>query len=397
MRVGRICYYRTSMTMIKIVLFGLILIPVSVFALDPNVSNVRFSQREGTNLVDIYYDLSDPEAGKEFNVSLSLSADGGKSFKIIPKVISGDCGDKISPGKNKHIIWDAGAEFDSLVGNVFVFKISATRVGAYTQPTPTKSGLTYLGKNSSGYEEYRHEKTGAILIKIPAGIFTMGSNDGDNDEKPVHDVYLDEYYIGKYEVTNAQYKKFCDATGRSYPVDPDFTGMPNYFTNYPDYPVVNVSWNDAKAYCDWADLRLPTEAEWEKAARGTDGRTYPWGSKEPDAGGFYRANYYIGEKGKSDGFQYTSPVGSYECGKSPYGCYDMTGNVWEWCSDWYDENYYIVSANNNPQGPVSGARRVFRGGSWLCKAYDLRCADRVCGDPTDEWHYDVGFRLACSP
>ncbi|MEO0166889.1 MAG: formylglycine-generating enzyme family protein [candidate division WOR-3 bacterium] len=364
------------------------------------IENVRFSQREGSNLVDIYYDLSDTEGGREFSVSLTLSSDGGRSFSILPQTLSGDYGSKISPGKNKHIIWDAGADFDSLVGDNFVFKVIARRVGGVEAPSPVPSrpGLTYLGKNSKGYEEYRHEKTGIILIKIPAGTFTMGSNDGDDDEKPVHTVYLDEYYIGKYEVTNAQYKKFCDATGRSYPPDPDFTAMPNYFTNFPDYPVVNVSWEDAKAFCDWAGLRLPTEAEWEKAARGTDGRKYPWGNEKPGSGGFARCNYADKktdypwrDKSVNDGYQFTSPVGTYERGVSPYGCYDMAGNVWEWCSDWYDENYYGRSAINNPQGPSSGEFRVVRGGAWCYGARDMRCANRNSYLPA--WSYcDIGFR-----
>ena len=256
----------------KVAMVALLLsFPILSHSAPFEVTNVKFSQREGTNLVDIYYDLSDTEGGNEFTVSLSLSADGGRTFTIIPKTLSGDYGSKISPGKNKHIIWDAEADFDSLVGDNFVFKVTATKAGACVPPA--KTGLTYLGKNSQGYGEYRHNKTGIILIKIPAGTFTMGSELGD--EKPVHKVYLDEYYIGKYEVTNAQYKKFCDATGRSYPPDPRFTGMPNYFTNYPDYPVVKVTWYDAKAFCDWAGLRLPTEAEWEKASRGTDGPKYP--------------------------------------------------------------------------------------------------------------------------
>ncbi len=282
---------------------------------------------------------------------------------------------------------------------------SSSGVGTSVPSSPgvgVSTPLTYLGKNSSGYDEYRHEKTGIILIKIPAGTFTMGSNEYD-DEKPVHTVYLDEYYIGKYEVTNAQYKKFCDAAGRSYPPDPDFTAMPNYFTNYPDYPVVNVSWNDAKAYCDWAGLRLPTEAEWEKAARGTDGRKYPWGNVEPGAGGFVRCNYADkntdyswSDKSVNDGYQWTAPVGSYERGKSPYGCYDMAGNVWEWCADWYDESYYSRSANNNPKGPSSGEYRVLRGGSGDSGAWGIRCADRIWYSPANRLG-NYGFRVGSSP
>ncbi|TES92597.1 MAG: formylglycine-generating enzyme family protein [Candidatus Cloacimonadota bacterium] len=264
------------------------------------------------------------------------------------------------------------------------------------KPKPkTKPKLTYLHTNEKGYKEYRNGKDGSILIKIPAGEFTMGSNDGDDDEKPVHTVYLDEYYICKYEVTNSQYNKFCDATGRNYPDDPKFEGMSDYFTNYPDYPVVKVSWNDAVAYCRWAGLRLPTEAEWEKAARGTDSRKYPWGNSKPDAGGTYRANYDPGED-EVDGYKYTSPFGSFPDGISPYGCYDMAGNVWEWCSDWYGEHYYRDSPERNPEGPSSGKYRVIRGVSLCCKTMGLRCVTRDWFTPAHGWGYS-GFRVSLSP
>ena len=214
----------------------------------------------------------------------------------------------------------------------------------------------------------------------------MGSNDGDSNERPVHTVYLDGYYISKYEITNAQYKKFCDETGRGYPKDPGYSGMSNYFTNYPNYPVVNVNWNDAKAYCDWAGLKLPTEAQWEKGARGTDARKYPWGNDEP---GTDRANY----SGRSDGYKYTSPIGYYPKGQSPYGLMDMAGNVWEWCNDWYDANYYSGSPSSNPRGPSSGTNKVLRGGSWNNIGNYIRCADRSGINPSSIYN-DGGFRPA---
>jgi len=250
-------------------------------------------------------------------------------------------------------------------------------------------GLTYLSTNAQGYKEYRNEKDGSVLIEIPAGSFTMGSNDGGSDEKPVHTVSLNKYYIGKYEVTNAQYKKFCDATGHaqpSQPSDPGFSGLSNYFTNYPNYPVVNVSWNDAKAYCDWAGLRLPTEAEWEKAARGTDGRKYLWGNT------WDAAKCNSSERG--DSYEYTSPVGSFPSGVSPYGCYDMAGNVWEWCNDWYGENYYANSPSSNPAGPASGDDRVLRGGGWNDDAGRCRSANRGSNFPEIPDVFYFGFRVA---
>jgi len=259
------------------------------------------------------------------------------------------------------------------------------------------AGAVFLSTNAKGYEEYLWLKDSSVMLKIPAGTFTMGSDDGDNDEKPVHQVHLGEYYIDKYEVTNRQYKRFCDATRRSSPEDPSyFTSMTGYFRNYPDYPVVNVSWDDAAAYCTWAGKRLPTEAEWEKAARGSDSRKYPWGNDEPDAGGFYRANWGEGTDRnvwKRDGYEYTSPVGSYERGASPYGCMDMAGNVWEWCADWYDAGYYGRSPGSNPTGPSSGSSRVYRGGSWYYNAGSLRCAFRTGCVPSLRRYY-LGFRCS---
>ncbi len=265
-----------------------------------------------------------------------------------------------------------------------------------------KAVLTYLKTNDLGYREFRNEKDWSEFIEIPGGSFTVGSNDGTGDEKPGHAVYLDTYYIGKYEVTNRQYKNFCNATGRSYPDDADFEGMSNYFTNYPDYPVVCVSWDDANAYCGWAGVRLPTEAEWEKAARGTDGRKFPWGNDEPGDGGFVRSNYADknsdvswSDKNIDDGYEGAAPVGNYREGRSPYGCYDMAGNVWEWCSDWYDENYYRRSPERNPRNLSAGVNRVFRGGSWFNDVGDLRCAHRDGTTPSSRYN-NLGFRVASS-
>ncbi len=271
-------------------------------------------------------------------------------------------------------------------------KPKAPRAESSQPQAPAGTQYVSRGRNAQGYDEILWLKDSSVMIRIPAGVFTMGSDDGGSGEKPVHQVYLDEYYIDKYEVTNRQYKKFCDATGRSYPPDPDFLAMANYITNYPSYPVVNVSWEDAKAYCNWAGKRLPTEAEWEKAARGTDARKYPWGNSEPNAGGIYRANYDPGSY-TEDGYARTAPVGSFERGASHYGCLDMAGNVWEWCNDWYDENHYNASPRNNPQGPLSGSYRVLRGGSWGIDARYLRCAYRFRLDPSYRNYY-LGFRCS---
>ncbi len=195
-------------------------------------------------------------------------------------------------------------------------------------------------------------KDSAEIIYIPAGDFLMGSTDADKDandnEKPQRKVYLDAYYIYKTEVTVAQYRKFCAATVRKMPNAPAWGWKENH-------PVVNVSWNDAKAYADWAGVVLPTEAQWEKAARGTDGRIYPWGN---DWDKKKCANYANSGEG-------TQPIGGFPMGASPYGVLDMAGNAWEWCGDRYGETYYKTALAKNPTGPVTGNYRVLRGGSWI--------------------------------
>ena len=225
------------------------------------------------------------------------------------------------------------------------------------------------------------------IVLIPAGEFEMGDhfNESGVDERPVHTVYLDAFYMDIYEVTNAQYQKFMDATGH---------GAPNLWYdsrfNKPEQPVVGASWHDAVAYAEWAGKRLPTEAQWEKAARGgLVGKRYPWGDEAPDTDGVYRASYYIGDSGAADGYEYTAPVGSFA--PNSYGLYDMAGNVWEWCADWYSKSYYANSPSNNPLGPDSGAWRVLRGGSWVPHPGLLRVAYRGAHDPPDLYDH-VGFR-----
>ncbi len=232
---------------------------------------------------------------------------------------------------------------------------------------------------------------GAPMVLVPAGEFTMGSNDGSDDEKPVHQVYLDAYYLDKYEVTVKQYAKFLEATG--------FNGPPMWPTmdqpSHQKRPIVNVDWSDASNYCEWAGKRLPTEAEWEKAARGTDGRIYPWGNEPPNT---LRANY--GQE-KWNNHDALVPVGQLKDGKSPYGIYDLAGNVWEWVSDWYDPDYYTTSPPQNPKGPKNGKYRVLRGGSWDLAPEHLRSTRRdfnVPLAPTYESpayrNFNSGFRCA---
>ena len=225
----------------------------------------------------------------------------------------------------------------------------------------------------------------ADMAVVPAGEFTMGSLTGDTDEQPAHRVYVDGFSMDKYEVTIGQYAAFLQAKGVEPPSD--WKTM-NQATNQ-KRPVANMEWADAAAYCTWAGKRLPTEAEWEKAARGTDGRLYPWGNDPPTP---LRANY-----GKTDwnNHEVLVPVGTLEAGKSPYGIYDMAGNVWEWVSDWYGYNYYKSSPPQNPTGPSSGGTKVIRGGSWYSNPAALRSANRSLISPTDQGL--TGFRCVKTP
>ncbi len=224
---------------------------------------------------------------------------------------------------------------------------------------------------------------GAEMVLVPAGEFVMGSEESGN-EKPRHRVYLDGFYIDKFEVTNALYKPFLQSARRNQSAGRDApSDWSNSRFNGESQPVVGVTWHDADAYCTWAGKRLPTEAEWEKAARGTDGRKYPWGDQW-DAS---RANSNESKLGK------TAPVGSYAGGVSPYGAHDMAGNVWEWVADWYDPDYYQRSPERNPTGPDSGRTRVLRGGSWLYEPFGLRTASRFSFTPGFRGNL-IGFRCA---
>jgi len=223
------------------------------------------------------------------------------------------------------------------------------------------------------------------LALVPAGEFTMGSTMAD-DEKPVHRVYLDAFYMDKYHVTVGQYAKYLEATDKEAPPEWDIMNQPHHQKR----PVVNVSWYDAVTYCKWAGKRLPTEAEWEKAARGTDGRLYPWGNEAPT-----RLHANFGKK-KWANHMALVPVGMFELGKSPYGIYDMAGNAWEWVNDWYDHDYYKKSPAKNPQGPKTGKSKVVRGGNWLYVQEFLRSSFRYNAEPSGR-QFGYGFRCAKTP
>lgn len=248
------------------------------------------------------------------------------------------------------------------------------------------------------------DKVERSMILIPAGEFTMGGKLARNEDPP-HKVYLDAYYIGKYEVTFEEYEMFYTETGHNLPCDPRYGIQPNECMLGPDMPVMNITRDDAEAYCKWLasktgkNYRLPTEAEWEKAARGgLEEKDYPWGNEAPDAGGVSRANFGPGLDHfiwKKDGYIYTAPVGSYP--PNGYGLHDMAGNVWEWCQDGYDSDYYRNSPNKNPQGPNrEGKDGIIRGGSYANGEKQLRCAQRYNIYATNG-NFLIGFRIARSP
>ncbi|HHT9111749.1 MAG: SUMF1/EgtB/PvdO family nonheme iron enzyme [Planctomycetes bacterium] len=232
------------------------------------------------------------------------------------------------------------------------------------------------------------QKYGSVVV--PAGEFIMGTDEAREDEYPEHKIYLDAFEIDRYEVTNAQYWEFLEYIKKTNDHSKCFKGEPsnkdhtprfwdNEYYNVPDYPVARIDWYDAYAYAAWAGKRLPTEAEWEKAARGSDGRIFPWGNEWDPA----RCNL-SGEP---------KPVGSGEAGKSVYGCYDMAGSVYEWCADWYVNTYYTESPYKNPKGPDNSARRVIRGGSRFSKPFQVRAHTRKSEQP-DLFNLALGLRCA---
>jgi len=225
------------------------------------------------------------------------------------------------------------------------------------------------------------------LVRVPEGFFLMGSGDEQENERPVHRVWVDAFMVGKFPVTNREYRIFVEETGTA---EPPFWSEEMF--SHPDKPVVGTSWHDAAAYCQWLGkhagdrFRLPTEAEWEKAARGgLEGKRYPWGDTPP-----WERPYpgYDVETGGPQRVGLVEPNG--------FGLYDMSEGVHEWCGDFYDPRYYIGSPEQNPQGPPAGQRRASRGGSWRHRIKFSRCAARSSLPPSSRYA-DYGFRVALSP
>ncbi len=226
------------------------------------------------------------------------------------------------------------------------------------------------------------------MVEVPAGEFILGSNEGGYNEKPAHIETLETFWIDKYEVTNQQYQKFVDATGHRQPGPPSRYARKFEALRSPAQPVTYVSWGDAEAFCKWKGKRLPTEKEWEKAVRGSDGRTWPWGEGMEG----FPANF----DGEGDGYLVTAPVGSFPADQSVYGVYDGAGNLMEWVEDWYIENFYqsgrpVSIKNGNPPSTY----KTMRGGGYTSRGIDLRITNRSFMVPEfrDE---TIGFRCASS-
>lgn len=258
--------------------------------------------------------------------------------------------------------------------------LHATQTAAPTV-TPTPAPVYEIGSSRI------RESDGMVMVYVPEGEFLMGSEDGDSDEQPVHMVYLNSYWIDKFEVTVELYEKCVDA-------GPCTPGSGQYLN--PFFPA-NVNWEKANSYCRWAGGRLPSEAEWEKAARGIDGRIYPWGN-------FFDQSMLNSGRGESfvitsleDMGSWIDPVGSYPGSASPYGALDMSGNYREWVADWYDENYYSISPTDNPGGPDSGDFHVLRGGFYSDDEFSVRSANRDISTKTYPPSGSTGFRCVVDP
>ena len=332
----------------------------------------------------------------------------GATYVVTLKIIDVESG-KIGKAETEEC---AKCEEDALL-------VSMRNIANKITGLPVKEGVNIQPAQSvqAGKNEIIWEKDGSAMVLIPAGEFLMGSPEGEGeaDEHPQHKVYLDAYYIDKYEVTNQQFAKFLNEWGK----DTDENGQKMIYENewgikkvaadfsktrqllgwepakgYETYPVINVTWYGGNQYAKWAGKRLPTEAEWEKACRGpqeSSGATFRRTTKYCYGNEENKLNEYAWYSANSG--SKTHPVGAKE--PNTWGVYDMHGNVWEWCSDWYDENYYKNAFYKNPQGPDKGGYRVIRGGSWDIGAVYCRSVNRGGNNPDNGW-YNNGFRCAAS-
>jgi len=339
----------------------------------PSLSNAHAEQRAGTGdintIVDITYDVQDTDSDL-VKIFIEVAKEFSSVFDVNCATLTGDIGWVQTPGTGTHskqIAWHAGEDVPGVSWNGCRVKVIADDMPPYP------------------------------MVLVPAGTFAMGSTTGQANEEPVHMVTLDAFYMDMYEVTIAQYVEFLNDGGNDdhYTSDMADAGECGIVQNGPgdysvatgrdNFPVVYVNWWDATAYCEWAGKRLPTEAEWEYAARWTDERTYPWGEGIDGT----KANY-------DDKVGSTTQVGSYPDGVSPFGCRDMAGNVLEWVSDWCGD--YPSGPVINPKGPATGTNRVLRGGSYVghytwCRATRRHCSFWFPGARI----YVIGFRCVQTP
>jgi formylglycine-generating enzyme required for sulfatase activity len=269
-------------------------------------------------------------------------------------------------GDREVIVQDASGREARAVARVEKGRRTSVSLTLMKGSPASADGLRPLGRNPQGGEEFWREKDGAIVVRIPSGEFQMGSPEGEGDpsEHPRHVVRVNGFLMDKTEVTWGQYKRFLAASSRPPPKSPVW-GMPEAL------PVSSITWPEASAFCDWAGGRLPTEAEWERAARGDDSRQYPWGNTfDP-----WRCNTRDG------GLHAPTPAAAYPDCVGPYGVLDLAGSVSEWCSDWYAKGYDAESPVDNPTGPEDGTRRVSRGGNWMSPSQSVRVASRFDIEP----------------
>ena len=367
-----------------ILIFALLIFLSSAYAQGrkPIIDTVYVQQNPDTKLVEIHYTVFDLDQDSMF-VWPRISANGGETYTVPAHTFSGDYGFGNISGD--HVIyWDAFKDYPERYGENFVVKLWVS--------------------------DARNSVTNAV----PQGTFQMGLSGGIDN--PLHAVNLDSFRIAPHEVTNEEYRLFCELTNHSFPPEGETNLAPlGYFLNFPEYPVVGVSWWDAIAYCNWLSevaglqpcydlssgaydstkngFHLPTEAQWEKAARGgLEQMLYPWGNDSP----VNRSNYngYSGylETLMADFANGRGPLPVDSLSENGYNLKNMAGNVWEWCNDWYDRDYYLASPNKNPLGPASGTEKVVRGGAWNSSAIYIQCAIRERFSPQIK-RFDIGFRV----
>jgi formylglycine-generating enzyme len=371
-----------------------------------SVSSVELSQEGKTIVIEYLLEATTPQ-----EILLYFSTDGGKTFSKPLQKVSGDVGKGVTAGKNR-IVWNVLEEVPELVSDSIVFMVEIADgmlLGAFDSTAINDTTAIYewnpIVDTAPAASAAEIDRLRMEWVTIPAGSFMMGSLDIETDrndnEGPRHKVNLRGFKMSKYEVTFAQFQAFIEAT--DYETDAEKEGWSwkwtgsewkeesglSWKTNekgelrnstHKNYPVINVSWNDATAFAKWMGCRLPTEAEWEYACRA--------GTATPFNTGVYlnssQANFDMN-------IRQTKPVGSYA--PNPWGLYDMHGNVLEWCSDWFGRYIsYSSSAQSNPSGPTSGSYRVLRGGSWGNDGGRCRSASRIGGEPSAR-QFDFGFRL----